>query len=173
MLRFTELVYLAAPFERPEERAFNQRIAKLVRSYNFPLFMPEEAREELAQHGHLRDWQPSADMQLTGDPDADLDALMTEACLDSINRANLMIAVYYGEEFDPLTAFEVGYALGRRTNVVAIQNTLEPELVRPGTLQRLASPQFCSRIVMAPHEDDHFPDRLIPILNRFFVPHKL
>ncbi len=173
MIRFTELVYLAAPFALPEERAFNQRLANLVRSYNYPLFMPEEIRPELAEHGCLRDWKPRADMELPGTPEADLDLLMTEACLDAINRANLMIAVYYGEEFDPLTAFEVGYALGRRTHVVAVQNTLLPELVRSGTIERLASPQFCSRIVIAPHDDERFPDRLIPILNRFFVPHKL
>ena len=112
-------------------------------------------------------------MKLTGNAEEDLDLLMTEACLDAINKANLVIAVYYGDEFDPLTAFEVGYALGRRTNVVAVQNILVPELGRPGTLQRLASPQFCSRIVVAPHDDERFPDRLIPILNRYFVPHKL
>lgn len=173
MLRFTELVYLAAPFEKPEERAFNQRLAKQVRAYNYPLFMPEEIRPELAENGCLRDWQPAADMKLTGNAEEDLDLLMTEACLDALNKANLVIAVYYGEEFDPLTAFEVGYALGRRTNVVAVQNTLLPELERAGTMQRLASPQFCSRIVLTPHDDESFPDRLIPILNRFFVPHKL
>lgn len=173
MLRFTELVYLAAPFENAEQRAFNQRLAKQVRAYNYPLFMPEEARPELAENGSLRDWQPRADMKLTGNPQEDLDLLMTEACLDAINKANLLIAVYYGEEFDPLTAFEVGYALGRRVNVVAVQNILLPELRRSGTLQRLASPHFCSRIVIAPHDDERFPDRLIPILNRYFTPHKL
>ena len=173
MLSFTELVYLAAPFDTPEQRAFNQRVAKLVRSYNYPLFMPEEIRPELAEHGALEHWQPAADLTLTGNAAEDLDILYTEACLDAINRANLMIAIYYGEEFDPLTAFEVGYALGRRVNVVAVQNILVPELARCGTLNRLSSPQFCSRIVVAPHDDERFPDRLIPILNRFFTPHKL
>jgi nucleoside 2-deoxyribosyltransferase len=172
MLRFTELVYLAAPFERPEERAFNERLAKLVRAYNFPLFMPQEAVEELAATGCLADWQPRPELIENG-CNPDVEQLLTEACMDALNRANLVIAVFYGEEFDPLTAFEVGYALGRRTNVVAVQNTLEPELERSGSLVRLASPQVCSRVVIAPHDDERFPDRLIPILNRFFVPHKL
>ena len=173
MLRFTELVYLAAPFDRPEERAFNQRLARLVRSYNYPLFMPEEAIPELAANGCLPDWKPRADFQEGNTPEETLDLLATEACMDSLNRANLVIAVFYGEEFAPLTAFEVGYALGRRTNVVAVQNTLETDLLRPATMSRLASPQVCSRVVIAPHDDERFPDRLIPILNRFFVPHKL
>lgn len=174
MLRFTELVYLAAPFELPEERAFNERLAKLVRAYNFPLFMPQEAMIELGQTGHLRDWQPQADLVPEDcSPGEQLDILMTAACTDALNRANLVIAVYYGEEFDSLTAYEVGYALGRRTNVVAVQNTLCPDLSRPAHQSRNTSPQFCSRIVVAPPEDERFPDRLIPFLNRYFVAHKL
>ena len=174
MLRLTELVYLAAPFERPEERAFNRRLAKLARDYNFPLFMPEEAVVELAERGHLRDWQPHEELIPPNcPPEEKTDILLTAACTDALNRANLVIAVYYGEEFDPLTAFEVGYALGRRTNVVAVQNTLCPELNRPNGQNRMTSPQFCSRIVVAPEEDERFPDRLIPILNRYFVAHKL
>lgn len=173
MLRLTELVYLAAPFEHPEERAFNQRLAKLVRSYNYPLFMPEEAVEELAAHGCLRDWQPRPELADQGCHAGNLDQYLTEACMDALNRANLVIAVFYGDDFDPLTAFEVGYALGRRTNVVAIQNTLEPSLLRSGSLVRMTSPHVCSRVVITPHDDELFPDRLIPILNRFYVTHKL
>jgi len=158
MLKLTELVYLAAPFDRPEERAFNDDLAELVRSYNFPLLMPQEMHEELAAEAGTAQG-------------AQLDEAMLETCMEALNRANLVIAVAYGEEFDPLTAFEVGYALGRRTNVVAIRNDLYPELSRPGSVScRVFSPGFCSRIVIAPHEPDRFPDRLIPILNRFFVP---
>lgn len=174
MLRLTELVYLAAPFDHPLEREFNERLAKLVRAYNFPLFMPQEALPELEEAGHLQDWQPQPDLLPDNySPEERLDLLMTAACTDSLNRANLVIAVYYGEEFDSLTAYEVGYALGRRTNVVAVQNTLCPDLGRPSQQTRGTSPQFCSRVVVAPHEDERFPDRLIPILNRYFVSHKL
>lgn len=174
MLRFTELVYLAAPFERPEERAFNQRLAKLVRSYNYPLFMPEEAEVELRESGGcLADWQPRPELAQDGCHAGNFDQYMTEACMEALNRANMVIAVFYGEEFDPLTAFEVGYALGRRTNVVAVQNTLEPTLIRSGSLKRMTSPHVCSRVVITPNDDERFPDRLIPIINRFFVPHKL
>lgn len=174
MMRLTELVYLAAPFEHPEERAFNERLAKLVRAYNFPLFMPQEAVVELAENGHLRDWQPHVELIPSNcPPNEQTDILLTAACTDSLNRANLVIAVYYGEEFDPLTAYEVGYALGRRTNVVAVQNTLCPDLHRTSSQKRNTSPEFCSRIVIAPAEDERFPDRLIPILNRYFVAHKL
>jgi nucleoside 2-deoxyribosyltransferase len=158
MLSFTERVYLAAPFECAEEQAFNNRLADLMRAYNFPLFMPQECRDNLILEG------------LRGEA---LDERLMEACMDVINRASLVIAVYYGEEFDPLTAFEVGYALGRRTNVVAVQNTLEPALFRNNGSGRKSSPHICSRIVVAPHDDERFPDRLIPILNRYFVPHKL
>jgi nucleoside 2-deoxyribosyltransferase len=174
MLRLTELVYLAAPFERPEERAFNERLATLARAYNFPMFLPQEAEVELAENGHLRDWQPHAELIPPNcPPDDQTDILLTAACTDALNRANLVIAVYYGDEFDSLTAYEVGYALGRRTNVVAVQNTLCPDLSRPSGQNRKTSPDFCSRIVVAPAEDDRFPDRLIPILNRYFVAHKL
>jgi nucleoside 2-deoxyribosyltransferase len=158
MLSFTERVYLAAPFEHPEELAFNNRLAELMRAYNFPLFMPQECREELIAEGFEGE---------------ELDERLMDACLDIINRASLVIGVYYGEEFDPLTAFEVGYALGRRHNVVAVQNMLVPELFRGNGSCRKSSPHICSRIVVAPHEDERFPDRLIPILNRYFVPHKL
>jgi nucleoside 2-deoxyribosyltransferase len=174
MLRLTELVYLAAPFKLPEERAFNERLAQLMRAYNFPLFMPQEAVVELAEVGHLQDWQPHPELLPPGlTPEEQTDLLLTTACTDALNRANLVVSVYYGEEFDPLTAYEVGYALGRRTNVVAIQNTLCPDLSRPAHQNRVTSPQFCSRVVIAPAEDDRFPDRLIPILNRYFVSHKL
>ncbi|HEY9744714.1 MAG TPA: nucleoside 2-deoxyribosyltransferase [Oculatellaceae cyanobacterium] len=158
MLSFTERVYFAAPFEHPAEVAFNNRVAALVRAYNFPLFMPQEVRGELHAQG------------LTGE---ELDERLMEVCMDVLSRASLVIAVFYGEEFDPLTAFEVGYALGRRTNVVAVRNTLEPELFRRNGSGRHASPHICSRIVVAPHDDERFPDRLIPILNRYFVAHKL
>ena len=158
MLSFTERVYLAAPFEHPDELAFNNRLAQLVRAYNFPLFMPQECIED------LRVERVNAEM---------LDEQLMETCIDVINRSSLVIAVYYGEEFDPLTAFEVGYALGRRINVVAVQNTLEPALFRDNGSSRKSSPHICSRIVVAPHDDERFPDRLIPILNRYFVPHKL
>lgn len=170
MIRFTELVYLAAPYALPEERRFNLRLAKLIRSYNFPLLMPQESVETLSEHQCLPDWQPRPEL-LQGE--VDLDQLMAESCMDALNRANLLIAVFYGEEFDPVTAFEVGYALGRRTNVVAIQNSLEPKLYRSGSLSRLATPHSCSRVIIVPQEDDHFTDRLIPVLNRYFVPHKL
>ena len=175
MLRFTELVYLAAPYEHPEERAFNERLARLMRAYNFPLFMPQEAVIELAEFGHLRDWQPSPDsVPANATPEEQTDLLLTQACGDALNRASLVVSVFYGEEFDPLTAYEVGYALGRRTNVVAVQNTLCDALHRPTSQPtRVTSPKFCSRVVIAPEDDDRFPDRLIPILNRYFVAHKL
>jgi nucleoside 2-deoxyribosyltransferase len=165
MLRLTELVYLAAPFVKPEERAFNDRLAQLARAYNFPMFLPQEALEEIEAGD-----SPFLDISTD---DKRPDEILTEVCMEALNRANLVISVFYGDEFDTLTAFEVGYALGRRTNVVAVQNRLEPGLSREGCINRLSTPQVCSRVVIAPHEDDHFPDRLIPILNRYFVPHKL
>jgi nucleoside 2-deoxyribosyltransferase len=165
MIRLTELVYLAAPFEKPEERAFNERLIKIARDYNFPMFLPQEAEADVAAGN-------SPFIDLSGEPKTN-DELLTEVCMEALNRANLVIAVFYGEEFDPLTAFEVGYALGRRTNVIAVQNKLEPGLSRKGCLARVSTPQVCSRIVITPHDDEHFPDRLIPIMNRYFVPHKL
>lgn len=175
MLNLTEIVYLAAPFERPEERAFNVRLAELIRAYNFPLFMPQEALEEIEAETQppvqAMAGQNGATMTAHKPkrPEA-IDARLTEVCTEMLTKANLVVAVYYGEEFDPLTAFEVGYALGRRTNVVAVQNNLCPELIRNGSIHRPASPVICSRIVVAPQEDERFPDRLIPILNRYFVP---
>lgn len=165
MLRFTELVYLAAPFAKPEERAFNNRLAALVREYNYPLFMPQEAIADI-ESGN----SPFLDLS---NEEKSTDTLLTEVCMEAINRASLVISVFYGEEFDSLTAFEVGYALGRRTNVVAVQNQLEASLSRQGCMARLSTPHVCSRIVITPHDDESFPDRLIPILNRYFVPHKL
>ncbi len=154
MLKLTEKVYLAAPFEQAEEQAFNLCLAELVRTYNFPLFMPQEALLALQAEGALKNGR------------------LSEACMDVLGKANLVIAVFYGEEFDPRTAFEVGYALGRRVNVVAVQNNLYPTLARNTcSVLRLPSPQHCSRVVVLPEDPERLPDRLIPVLNRYFIPH--
>lgn len=147
MVKLTEVVYLAAPFSRPEERAFNEQVCELMRAYNFPVFMPQEALEECQGEEWL------------------------ELCMERLTHANLVVAVFYGEEFDPPTGFEVGYALGRRHNVVAIQHNHNPSLLRSAVEARMATPQLCNRVIMMPGDPERFTDRLIPVLNRFFVPH--
>lgn len=175
MLCTTELTYLSAPYQTENQQRFNQRIAKLVRDYNFPLLLPQEAREQLLLSSCLPDWQPSGALLNTVCSSENLPVFLTTCCMDSITRANLVLAVSYQGFFDPVTAFEVGYALGRRVNVVTIDNSLvEPEFsVERNELSLMASPKLCQATVSAPEADDRFPDRLIPILNRYFEPHKL
>lgn len=156
MLRLTEIVYLAAPFHTPEERQFNLQVADLVRSYNFPLYLPQERPEQL--HAEIG-------------PQAAAEQLPAES-MDMLARANLVIAIFYGQEFDTRTAFEVGYALGRRINVVAIQNELDPSRCMLPDPCRPAGPSHCARIVVTPQDPERFTDRLIPILNRYFEPHR-
>lgn len=168
-----EIVFLAAPFGSPQERDFNERLAQVVRAYNFPLFMPQEAEEEI-RTGELIDGAISADAVLSpklskaNGPDERL----AEVSMEALHRANLVIAVYYGEDFDSRTAFEVGYALGRRINVVAVQNTPLTGVEVPERCAPWSGPNLCSRIVQTPQEEERFPDRLIPILNRYFEPFK-
>jgi hypothetical protein len=170
----TELCYLAAPYNTPEERAFNVRLAELMRAYNYPLFMPQELLEAIERGEH-----PFPESSYEEVQEQSPRRLLASISMDMLNRANLVVAVYHGEEFDPAAAFEAGYAIGRRTNVVAVRSPLpdeplyggmnEPE----GCMARLATPHLCSRVVFAPYEEESFPDRLIPILNRYFVPHRL
>jgi nucleoside 2-deoxyribosyltransferase len=175
MRELTELVYLAAPFEMPQERSFNDRLSRLTRAYNYPLFMPQELLALLEKgEDPFPDFDDHADQKT-------LSERFGELRMNLLNRANLVVAVYHGDEFDPLTAFEVGYALGRRTNVVAVRSeplvctaeSAASEFPSQGCLARMATPHLCSRVVIAPYDDENFPDRLIPILNRYFVPHKL
>jgi nucleoside 2-deoxyribosyltransferase len=186
MLCPTEVVYLAAPYHTPQQQAFNQRVARLVRAYNFPLFMPEEAEAALLNTGTIADWQPSGELANVV-CNASTFLVLTDACrMEMIRRANLVLAVCYGHKFNGVTAFEVGYALGRRINVVAIQNNLpETSLSTESSSGNgakkadqkaetiLASPGVCHARVIAPERDDQFPDRLIPVLNRYFEAHKL
>jgi nucleoside 2-deoxyribosyltransferase len=173
MLALTEIVFLAAPFTRPEEIAFNRRLAEVVRAYNFPLFMPQEARDEL-RTGELPEQAISVDAVLAPavSNSTNADERLAEVCMEALHRANLVISVFYGDDFDSRTAFEVGYALGRRINVVAVQNTRISGPERSEQCAPWSGPNLCSRVVVAPHEEERFPDRLIPILNRYFEPFK-
>jgi nucleoside 2-deoxyribosyltransferase len=170
----TELCYLAAPYHTPEQRAFNQRLAKLMRAYNYPLFMPQELLEALERGEH-----PFPETSYEEVQEQSPRSLLASISMDMLNRANLVVAVYHGNEFEPATAFEAGYAIARRTNVVAVCSPLSAEeetAVNCGgdtCMSRLETPHLCSQVVMAPYDDESFPDRLIPILNRYFVPHRL
>ncbi len=165
MLQFTEIVYLAAPFGTPEERAFNDRLAEQTEAYNYPLFMPQRIAEDI-RNGNC----PFLDIVQEGKT---VEQILLEVCMEALNRSNLVIAVHYGEEFDPVTAFEVGFALGRRLNVIAVKNDLNGDMNRKGVLERFPTPHVCQRMILTPAHDEEFPDRLIPIMNRYFVPHKL
>jgi nucleoside 2-deoxyribosyltransferase len=176
MLCPTEIVYLAAPYQTAQQKTFNQRVAKLVRTYNFPLFMPEEAEEKLLDTGEVPDWQPSGHLETLTCRADNLHCFMDTCRMEIIKRSNLVLAVCHEQYFDPVTAFEVAYALGRRINVVAIQNNRQHLSVMPSvepSVTLLASPALCHATVLAPERDDLFPDRLIPILNRYFEAHKL
>lgn len=176
MFSFTEIVYLAAPFERPEQRAFNERLADIVRTYNFPLFMPQEAQLEIQTGEPTSPFPVDAVITntLASVQDADEETKrekLLEICTEALRRSNLVIAVAYGDEFDSLTAFEAGYALGRGINVVAVRNDQHSDLCLSGDAARWPSLPMCARIVVTPEEHDRLIDRLIPILNRYFVPH--
>jgi len=168
----TELCYLAAPYYTPEQYAFNQRLAKLMRAYNYPLFMPQELLEALERGEH-----PFPETSYEEVQEQSPRSLLASISMDMLNRANLVVAVYHGKEFEPATAFEAGYAIARRTNVIAVCSPVADESVNDSggdtCMSRLETPHLCSRVVMAPYDDESFPDRLIPILNRYFVPHRL
>src|ERR1700739_2552467 len=98
MLYLTELVYLAAPFAHPDERAFNERLAALVREYNFPLFMPQEGLERLhgreiraamVSGGSFAFLEKAANEMERRAPED----LLPEVCMEALNRANLVLAV--------------------------------------------------------------------------------
>lgn len=139
-----EQVYLAGPSATPEQRAFNARILDLARAYNFPMFSPEEAARKLS----------GEDLRLK--------------CLDAMDRSHLMLAVLYGNEFDPQTAFAVGYALGRRHQVLAIHNlAAHPEPPDPETASHALLNQV-QRIITVTPEKELTTDRLIPVMNCMF-----
>ncbi len=139
-----EQVYLAAPFATAEQRAFNARILELARAYNFPMFSPEEAARSLG----------GEDLRLK--------------CLDAMDRSHLMLAVLYGNEFDPHTAFQVGYALGRRHQVLAIHhmpahaNSPDAETAARSLLNQV------QRIIPVTPDKPLTTDRLIPVMNCMF-----
>ncbi|MEM0951434.1 MAG: nucleoside 2-deoxyribosyltransferase [Cyanobacteria bacterium P01_H01_bin.74] len=174
MLCPTELVYLAGPYQTEVQQQFNRRVASLARSYNFPMLLPQEAKEEIRQSGCLPDWQPTEKMLETPFSEARLPEFLKACCMDSITRANLVVAIAYQNQFHPETAFEVGYAIGRRVNVLTVNHPTETLAgVGESLFSLLSSPEICQQVVTAPDDNSAFPDRLIPLMNRFFEPHRL
>lgn len=139
-----ELVYLAGPYHRPEDHAFNAHLVQLARDYNFPLFVPQEEAAKLAGED------------------------FRHRCLDAMDRSHLMVAVLHGNVFDPHTAFEVGYALGRRHTVLAIQNLpAHAEIPSEETVSDSLL-HHAARIIQVSPDKPLTTDRLIPIMNCLF-----
>jgi len=155
MITFLERVYLAAPCQHPLAEAFNQRLVTLLREYNFPMWCPQEYWQEL-QSAHP-DWSYE---QIKAEHDTDR--------RDVLMRANLVVAVAYGEDLDPHTALECGIAIGRGIDVIVVQNKHLAELAQPLSLTPPAN-LFCTRTISVPEEEARLCDALIPVMNRFFV----
>ena len=145
-LTLPDLVYVAGPTDTPERRDFNQRIANLARSYNFPIFLPQEVEDELSEDDFKNE------------------------CREALNHSNLMLAVLYGEHFDPGTAEKVAYTLGRNHIFMSIQNLLLPPTLAEPTPE--LREQAVRNIPITP-EYELCADRLIPLMNRYFLPPSL
>jgi nucleoside 2-deoxyribosyltransferase len=150
-LKLPEQIYFAAPFETDAQRAFNQRIVRLMRNYNFPTFFPQEHWEE--------GMEPET---------------FHAVCLEALSQSHLVLAVSYGDVFDAQTAFEIGYAQGRRHTVICLRNNLGIENVLKDKNGNGTQPvpdliqKSCVRFISACEKDEDLLNPLISILNRYY-----
>ncbi|WP_417455907.1 nucleoside 2-deoxyribosyltransferase [Kordiimonas sp.] len=92
-------LYLAAPLFTPEERAFNQKLAKIL-SGKFDVFLPQ------------RDGALVAEKIDEGTPPISAKMEVFNNDVTAIQNSDIVFAIYDGRTIDEGVAFEVGLAFG-------------------------------------------------------------
>lgn len=96
-------VYLAGPLFSEAERLWNLKVAELLRSYAFEVYLPQEIGDSSAER------------------DKDSHAEIFEANLAALDRSDLVIAILDGSDADSGTAWEMGYAFAKGIPVYGLR----------------------------------------------------
>ena len=96
-------VYLASPLFSEAERAWNLRIAALLRSYAYEVYLPQEIGDTEAARGD------------------DVHQEIFRANHTALDAADLVVAVIDGADADSGTSWEIGYAYAKGIPVIAIR----------------------------------------------------
>jgi len=96
-------VYLAAPLFTEAEREYNARIAALLRSHFFEVFVPQEAGDD----SHTREH--------------DRQEAIYSSNMNALEAADVVVGIIDGADADSGTAWEMGYATARQKPVIALR----------------------------------------------------
>jgi nucleoside 2-deoxyribosyltransferase/predicted secreted protein len=96
-------VYLAAPLFTEAEREYNARVAALLRSHFFEVFVPQEAGDD------------------SGTRDHDRQESIYSANMKALESADIVVGIIDGADADSGTAWEMGYATARQKPVIALR----------------------------------------------------
>lgn len=98
------IVYIAGPLFSMAEKEFNQRLADLIRSGmdDVNVILPQVECKDLMSQS---DWC----------------AKSFYACVRSIDRADVVLAVLDGPDVDSGTSFEIGYAYAKNKPVIGVR----------------------------------------------------
>jgi len=96
-------VYLAAPLFTQAEREYNARIAALLRTHFFEVFVPQEAGDD----SHTRDH--------------DRQEAIYSSNMNALEAADVVVGIIDGADADSGTAWEMGYATARQKPVIALR----------------------------------------------------
>lgn len=96
-------IYLAAPLFSDAERAYNERIAELLKKEYFEVYLPQDAGDDSPLRGkneHARIFHRNR---------------------QALHEADIVIAIIDGADADSGTAWEMGYAAALEKPVIAIR----------------------------------------------------
>ena len=96
-------IYLAAPLFSQAERDFNQRLSDVLTSHHYLVYLPQEAGDDTCFRGH----------------EAHREIYRNN--LGALRSVDVVVAVVDGADADSGTAWEMGYANGIGTPVIALR----------------------------------------------------
>ncbi len=104
------VVYFAGPLFTQGERSWNAKVVSGLRAAGFDVLLPQE--------------QAQAIVKSTGGLTPEERATLFRIAIESVDRADLVIAILDGPDADSGTSFECGYAFAKNTPVLGIRTDL-------------------------------------------------
>ena len=130
-------VYFAAPLFSMAERVFNRRLAESLRAAapDLDILLPQDFKP----HGSFNDNRHYG--------------LLYKGCIESLTRANAVVAILDGPDGDSGTCFEVGFAVAKNKPVVGVRTDYRASQ-ESGTNLMLS--RGCNVLINRPSFDEDF-----------------
>jgi nucleoside 2-deoxyribosyltransferase len=126
-------VYLAGPLFTQAEWQWNQRLAEAMHKCSLQVILPQKGAEPM----------------LAGETDFDARSLFDQN-LESIDRADVVVAICDGADVDSGTAWECGYAFKAAKPVVGVRSDIRAGGDDPQAAINLMLSISCRHIVVVP-----------------------